>query len=187
MDAIQTLKNHFLIAMPNLLDPNFHQSVSYICEHDANGAMGLMLTRATEYRMGELLDQLKIECKSDSVANKRIVFGGPVEVQSGFVLHRPHGEWETQLFVTGDIAVTTSRDILAAIAENKGPADYIVSLGYAGWGPGQLEQELLSNSWLTHPADADMIFGTPPDQLWHAAAGAIGVNINLLSGDAGHA
>ena len=187
MNSFQTLKNHFLIAMPNLLDPHFHQSVSYICEHDANGAMGLMLTRATEYRMGELLEQLKVECESDSVAEQRIVYGGPVEVQSGFILHRPHGGWETQLLITEDIAVTTSRDILEAIADNRGPDNYIVSLGYAGWGPGQLEHELLSNSWLTHPADADMIFNTPPNQLWHAAAGAIGVNLNLLSGDAGHA
>jgi putative transcriptional regulator len=184
---METLKNHFLIAMPSLLDPHFYQSVTYICEHDTNGAMGLMLTRTTDYTLHELLQQLKLDNYPTSAARQTIRFGGPVEAQSGFVLHRPTGQWQSSLKITDDIAVTTSRDILEAIASSTGPQDYLVTLGYAGWGRGQLEQELASNSWLTHPADADMLFQTPPDQLWHAAAGALGVNLHLMSGDAGHA
>lgn len=184
---MQTLKNQFLIAMPSLLDPHFYQSVTYICEHDANGAMGLMLTRTTDYTLHELLQQLKLENNPAATSAHIIRFGGPVEAQSGFVLHRPVGQWQSSLKITDEIAITTSRDILEAIATGAGPRDFLVTLGYAGWGRGQLEQELASNSWLTHPADADMLFQTAPDRLWHAAAGALGVDLNLMSGDAGHA
>lgn len=181
------LKNHFLIAMPNLLDSNFQQSVTYICEHDEKGAMGLILTHSTNYLLGELLQQLKINCKATGIRQRKIMFGGPVEIQSGFILHRPPGNWQSTLHVTDEVAVTTSRDILEALAVGQGPQENIVTVGYAGWGPGQLEQELASNSWLTYPADVDMLFQTSPDQLWHTAAGALGIDLSLLSGDVGHA
>ncbi|HEX7025799.1 MAG TPA: YqgE/AlgH family protein [Gammaproteobacteria bacterium] len=181
------LKNHFLIAMPNLLDPNFHQSVTYICEHDQKGAMGLMLTQTTNYLLGELLQQLKINCIVPEIGQRKIMFGGPVEIQSGFILHRPAGNWQSSLHVTEEVTVTTSRDILEALAVGQGPRENIVTVGYAGWGPGQLEQELASNSWLTYPADTDMLFKTSPGQLWHSAAKALGIDLSLLSGDVGHA
>jgi putative transcriptional regulator len=181
------LKNHFLIAMPNLLDPNFHQSVTYICEHDQNGAMGLMLTHTTNYQLGELLQQLKITCKATDIAQRKIMFGGPVELHSGFILHRPPGNWQSSLQITDEVAVTTSRDILEALAAGQGPQENIITVGYAGWGPGQLEQELAANSWLTYPADTDMLFQTSPAQLWRTAASALGIDLSLLSGDVGHA
>lgn len=181
------LKNHFLIAMPNLLDPNFHQSVTYICEHDQNGAMGLMLTQTTNYLLGELLQQLKIPCKAPEIGQRKIMFGGPVEIQSGFILHRPPGNWQSSLHVTDEITVTTSQDILESLAAGQGPQENIVTVGYAGWGAGQLEQELVDNSWLTYPADAEMLFKTSPDQLWHTTANALGIDLSLLSGDVGHA
>lgn len=181
------LKNHFLIAMPNLQDPNFQQSVTYICEHDENGAMGLMLTHSTNYLLEDLLQQLKIPCQLSGIGQRKIMFGGPVELQSGFILHRPAGSWQSSLHVTDEVAVTTSRDILEALATGQGPGENIITMGYAGWGRGQLEQELASNSWLTYPADADMLFKTSPDQLWHTAAGALGIDLSLLSGEVGHA
>lgn len=180
------LTNHFLIAMPNLLDPNFQRSVTYICQHDAQGAVGLILNRATDMGLQELLQQLNIQPRPQ-LRNTAIMYGGPVDTYSGFILHRPRGNWSNTLAVTDEIGLTTSRDVLDAIASGGGPADSIVALGYAGWAGGQLENELLNNAWLTLPADADMLFKTPHQQLWHAAANALGIDITQLSGEAGHA
>lgn len=180
------LTNHFLIAMPNLADPNFHRSVTYICQHDAQGAVGLILNRATDMGLQELLQQLNIEPRPQ-LQNTAIMYGGPVDPYSGFILHRPHGNWSNTLAVTDEIGLTTSRDVLDAIAGGTGPDDSIVALGYAGWAGGQLENELLNNAWLTLQADADMLFRTPPHLLWQAAANALGIDITQLSGDAGHA
>jgi putative transcriptional regulator len=180
------LTNHFLIAMPNLADPNFHRSVTYICQHDDQGAVGLILNRATDMGLQELLQQLNIE-PLPQLANTAIMYGGPVDTYSGFILHRPRGNWSNTLAVTNQIGLTASRDVLDAIATGTGPTDSIVALGYAGWASGQLENELLNNAWLTLPADADMLFKTPPHQLWQAAAKALGIDMMQLSGDAGHA
>lgn len=180
------LTNHFLIAMPNLMDPNFQRSVTYICQHDEQGAVGLILNRATNMGLQELLQQLNIQLQPE-VQNSAIMYGGPVDPYSGFILHRPRGQWSNTLAVTDEIGLTTSRDVLDAIAQGAGPTDSIVALGYAGWAGGQIEDELLNNAWLTLPADADMLFKTPPHRLWHAAANALGIDITQLSGDAGHA
>jgi putative transcriptional regulator len=134
----------------------------------------------------ELLLQMNIE-SPPRLANTAIMYGGPVDTYSGFILHRPRGNWSNTLAVTDQIGLTTSRDVLDAIASGNGPADSIVALGYAGWAGGQLENELLNNAWLTLPADADMLFKTPPQQLWQAAANALGIDITQLSGEAGHA
>ncbi|HEY3487365.1 MAG TPA: YqgE/AlgH family protein [Gammaproteobacteria bacterium] len=186
MQKTINLTNHFLIAMPNLLDPNFYRSVTYVCQHNEQGAIGLILTRTSEIRLLELLQQLDIKLKPE-VRNTAIMYGGPVDPFSGFILHRPHGNWDTTLAVTDEIGLTTSRDVLDAIGGGTGPSDSIVALGYAGWGEGQLESEMLDNAWLTLQADAEMLFKTPPDQLWHAAAQALGIDITRLSGDVGHA
>jgi putative transcriptional regulator len=180
------LTNHLLIAMPNLGDPNFHRSVTYICQHDTEGALGLILNRATDMGLQELLQQLDIQLQP-KVQNSAIMFGGPVEPNSGFILHRPRGNWSSTLAVTDEIGLTTSRDVLDAIAQGAGPADSIVALGYAGWAGGQLEDELMNNAWLTLPANADMLFNTPPERLWRSAANALGIDITQLSGDVGHA
>jgi putative transcriptional regulator len=180
------LTNHFLIAMPNLQDPNFHRSVTYICQHDAQGAVGLILNRTTDMGLQELLQQLDIQLQPQ-IQDSAIMFGGPVDPYSGFILHRPRGNWENTLTVTDEIGLTTSRDVLAAIAHGAGPANSIVAMGYAGWAGGQLEDEVLNNAWLTLPADANLLFNTPPERLWQVAANSLGIDITQLSGDAGHA
>ena len=181
------LKNHLLIAMPNLEDPNFSKSVTLICEHDEQGAIGLVLNRPLPLHVGELLQQLNIECVQNKWAHKPVMSGGPVNPENGFVLHRPAGTYQNTLLVNDDIALSSSLDVLQALAQNKGPNEAIVALGYAGWAAGQLEHELKSNAWLTHPADNDMLFYTHFDKLWDAAAKAIGIDINQISNYAGHA
>ncbi len=181
------LKNHFLIAMPNLLDPNFSQSVTLICEHDENGAIGLVINRPTGIVLSELFHQLKIHCPAPEASNIHVMSGGPVSPENGFVLHRPLGDWQNTLSISDETGLTTSIDILDAMAAGTGPSESIITLGYAGWAAGQLEQELADNAWLTHPADSNMLFQTPREELWNAAAQAMGVDISLLSHEAGHA
>lgn len=181
------LKNHLLIAMPTLQDPNFSRSVTLICEHDEQGAIGLVLNQPVAFCLQELLQQLSIQCISETTAEKTIMSGGPVSPENGFVLHRPSGQWQNSLQVNAEVALTSSIDVLQAIANDQGPSDAIIALGYAGWAAGQLEHELANNSWLTHPADNDMLFRTRPDLLWDTAAKAMGVDMTLLSHEAGHA
>lgn len=181
------LTNHFLIAMPNLADDNFSQSVTYICEHDENGALGITINRRSEISLGEILSQLQITPSTDRVLEQTILSGGPVQVDRGFILHSPTGKWESSLTVTKDIAVTTSQDIMQAIANNTGPRHCLIALGYSGWGPGQLEYEMSQNAWLSCPATEEILFNTPLDKRWQAAALLLGVDLQLLSSQAGHA
>lgn len=181
------LTDQLLIAMPALADPNFFQTVTYISEHSANGALGLVINRPLNLTLDQLLDHLDIATERPELAKMPIHYGGPVQPEQGFVLHSPVGQWGATLRVTGDIGITTSRDILQAVADGQGPERLLVTLGYAGWGPGQLERELAENSWLSGPATFDILFQTPSDQRWLAAAALLGVNLNLLSPDAGHA
>ena len=179
--------DHFLIAMPALEDPNFHRSVTLVCQHDANGAMGIVINRLADYSLGELLDQLKLPTSDESLAQRPIVAGGPVHPDRGFVVHDDPREWESTLRFGRGLAVTTSRDILAAMARGDGPRNALVALGYAGWEAGQLEDELAQNSWLTVPADPAIVFDTPLEQRWQAAARALGVDLSRLADYAGHA
>lgn len=180
------LKNHLLIAMPTLRDPNFERTVTYICEHNNDGAMGIVINRPTDILLAEVFEQMEI--KADSPARDDKVFvGGPVEEQRGFVLHTGPSRWESSLTVDTDVSVTTSRDILEAMAQGKGPANTLLALGYAGWSPGQLEQEMLDNAWLTGPADKRILFELPPAQRWEAAARLLGVDMALISNQSGHA
>ena len=187
MFGATSLRNHFLIAMPSLADPNFFHTVTYICEHDDEGAMGIVINRPLEVNLGEVLEYMQIISGHPEVRAQPVLSGGPVQTERGFVLHRPTGSWNVSMSVTDDIAVTTSRDVLESLAAGEGPRDALVALGYAGWGAGQLEREMADNAWLSGPADPEVIFDTPLEQRWHRAAGLLGVDLNTLSGDIGHA
>jgi len=187
MSSATSFRDHFLIAMPALSDPNFDHSVTYICEHNEEGAMGIIINRQMEITMEEVLGQMEIEPSNRFDTGQKIHEGGPVQLEHGFVLHTPVGAWESSLQVGDDIALTTSRDILSAIAHGEGPRHYLVALGYAGWGPGQLEQEMAANAWLSGPASKRILFELPIEERWAAAAALLGIDLNLLSSDIGHA
>lgn len=181
------LTGHFLIAMPSLNDGFFNQAVTYICEHDENGCFGIIINQETGVTLKEIISEMKIEASDNYNTEKTVFIGGPVEQGRGFILHRPVGQWKSSLVVNDKVALTTSRDILQALANNEGPEDCIVALGYAGWAAGQLEDEMADNTWLNCPADEQIIFNTPTEERWKAAAKLIGIDLSLLSNDAGHA
>ncbi len=187
MNSSTNLTNQFLIAMPSMQDANFSQTVTYICEHNSEGAMGIVVNRPTNLHLNDILEQLDITDISLETGLESIYIGGPVQPERGFVLHSDNSNWDSTLKVTPEISVTTSRDILESIAAGNGPNSHLVALGYAGWASGQLEDEISANAWLNGPADSQIIFNTPPEQRWRAAAQLLGVDLDLLSGDAGHA
>lgn len=187
MHDTQSLTNQFLIAMPGLADPNFSRTVTYICEHNAQGAMGIVVNRPINLHLGEMLDQLQIPASSVDARELPIYLGGPVQTDRGFVLHSGDRVWDSTLRITPHVSVTTSKDILEAIAQGHGPAYALIALGYAGWSGGQLEDEISANAWLSGPASDEILFLTPAEQRWHAAARLLGVDMDLLSMDAGHA
>ncbi len=187
MGEIAWLTNHFLIAMPNLADPNFSRTVTLICEHSSEGAMGLIINRPTDLHLHEILKQMDIESTGVTPLDIPIHLGGPVQGNRGFVVHEPLGNWESTLPVSDTLGVSTSHDILVAIARNCGPQRSFLALGYAGWAPGQLEREIAENAWLSGPADRLILFDLPAEQRWEAAAGLLGINISALSEEAGHA
>ena len=184
---MQSLQDHFLIAMPAMADPNFKETVTYICKHDAEGAFGIVINRPSELSLGEMLSQLAIGLTDHGLAEKPVMHGGPVEPQRGFVLHRSEQTYEATLAAGADIKLTSSPDILAALGRGTGREPVLVALGYAGWGRGQLEIELLSNTWLTVPANPSVVFETPCEQRWTAALGLPGVDIRRITHYAGHA
>lgn len=181
------LTDNFLIAMPTLEDPNFQRSVTYVCQHNESGALGIVVNQASEITIAEILGQLQIDCANQAWGAQMVMIGGPVHRDRGFVLHDTTPEWDSSLRVTDDLMLTTSRDILEALATGQGPERAILALGYAGWDAGQLESEMLENSWLSCPADADLLFEKPSEELWMAAAHRLGIDLNRLSGIAGHA
>ncbi|HDY81818.1 MAG TPA: YqgE/AlgH family protein [Halieaceae bacterium] len=181
------LRDHFLLAMPCLSEGIFSHSVTYICEHGESGAMGIIINQPLDLSVDEIFEHLQIKIRRD-FSDMPVMAGGPVQIDHGFVLHRKcDTRWEASLKVTSEITLTTSRDILRAIANDNGPDDHLIALGYAGWAAGQLEHELAENSWLTLPANSDIIFSTPADQRLGAAAALLGIDMNLISGKAGHA
>jgi putative transcriptional regulator len=181
------LTNHFLIAMPALDDPFFYHAVAYICEHNENGAIGILVNRPMSVNLSDVFKQLEIEVKNPNIKDVPILFGGPIHQERGFVIHRPAGHWRSTFQVDGDIGITTSRDVLQAIADGDGPNDVVISLGCAGWTAGQLEEEMGNNVWLSSPASASILFDTPFESRWSSAAALIGVDITILSDQAGHA
>ena len=182
------LSRHLLIAMPTLEDPNFARGVTLICQHGEEGAMGLTINRPSDLRLGDVMRQIGVDVVPPEVAARKVLIGGPVQMERGFVLHEAAGTWDSSLALGDDLVVTTSKDVLQAIAEGRGPGRYLVMLGYAGWIAGQLEQELRDNAWLTvAPRDHDIFFETPLEQRWDAAARLLGIDISRMTGAAGHA
>jgi putative transcriptional regulator len=180
------LTSHFLIAMPAMADPNFSRTLTFVCEHNERGALGIVVNRPIDVTLGTLYRQVDIPLDDEPLAAERLFYGGPVQFDHGFVLHRPVGTWKSTLPV-GEIGLTTSRDILEAMALGGGPREKLVALGYAGWAPGQLEDEIKRNGWLTVDADVDLIFNVPPEARYDAAMKVLGVNFMNLSDEAGHA
>ena len=186
MAEAEYLSNHFLIAMPGLADPNFFHTVTFICEHDADGAMGIVINRPLDLRLADIVTHMDIQANPDT-EQLPIFQGGPVQTERGFVVHTPLGGWEATLKVSDQIGVTASQDVLAAIAAGHGPERSLIALGYAGWGAGQLAREIAANAWLSGPATPEVLFDTPIEKRWAAAAALLGVDMTLLSSDAGHA
>ncbi|MDH5325422.1 MAG: YqgE/AlgH family protein [Gammaproteobacteria bacterium] len=181
------LTNQFLIAMPGLADPNFFHSVTYICEHNKHGAMGIVINQPVDLTLGEVVDYLGIKNGHNEKMRQTVFRGGPVETDRGFVLHNPLGKWESTLNVTPRIGLSTSNDIVEALARGEGPEHCLVALGYAGWGAGQLERELGENAWINCMADEQVLFHMDSAERWQAAVSLVGIDLNHLSGDVGHA
>lgn len=202
---MKSLENQFLIAMPSMGDPYFNKTVTYICEHNDDGAMGLVINSPVNISLHDLLKQIEVDDEdsthaessalssepaahvNDNALEQPVLAGGPISRNRGFVLHSTQPGWKSSLALSKDIMITTSKDILLALGTDKAPEKFMVTLGYAGWGPGQLEQELQANSWLTIEADSDIIFRTPIEQRWQKATEMLGINIAHLSSDVGHA
>lgn len=181
------LTNQFLIAMPSMGDPNFSKTVTYVCAHNDDGAMGIVINRPLEIDLGEVFKQMNIAGAEPATTSQPVYQGGPVHRDRGFIIHNPAKDWESTIQVTSELAVSTSRDILEAMGQGVGPDATLVALGYAGWGAGQLEQEMRQNAWLSGPASLDIIFHTPPEQRWQCAVAEMGVDLDSLSNDVGHA
>ncbi len=181
-----SLRNHFLVAMPSLKDPIFAHTITYICDHTADGAMGIVINHPLNLSLGEIFEQLQLPDDTE-VGRQSVLSGGPVHIERGFVLHSSGPKFESTIQISPTVSLTASRDIIAALAENRGPESALVALGYAGWGAGQLEAEIAANAWLTVPADHHIIFDTPIEQRWSAAAAKLGIDLNLISSSAGHA
>lgn len=179
--------SQLLIAMPGMQDPNFETTVTLICEHTEEGALGIIINRPLDLRLGDVLAQLSLSTEDETVNDAQILAGGPVGHERGFVVHGGHATWEATLEVSEEIRVTFSRDILAAIAKGEGPVRSLVALGYAGWDAGQLEAEMMANAWLNVTATPDIVFDVPYEQRWQAAAQQLGIDITRLASDAGHA
>ena len=185
--GVHYFERQMLIAMPGMVDGNFAGSVTLMCQHNDEGAIGITINRLSDYTLGEILGQLQLDCGDEGVRNLPVLEGGPVSPDRGFVLHTPVKGYESSLQVNDDIMVTTSRDVLSDIAEGKGPGKFIVALGYAGWGGGQLENEMLSNAWLSVSADTDIVFDLPVPSRFDEALNRLGVRIDMLHSEAGHA
>ena len=187
------LANQFLIAMPGLADPNFAGSVIYLFEHTERGAMGLVINRPTELDMGALFEKIEVKLEDAPISEQPVYFGGPVQIERGFVLHKPTTEakYSSSLAVPGGLTMTTSKDILEAVAVGAGPSKFLMTLGYAGWGAGQLEEEITLNDWINVPLSQeqmiDIIFNTPSSQRYERTMSYLGFDPSHLSGEAGHA
>lgn len=183
-----SLKNHFLLAMPGLMDPNFRHALIYLCEHTPDGgAMGFTINNPSRVPMSRIFDEFHLEYSED-IGNRPLLSGGPIHQERGFVIHRPaETRWESTMAISPDVCITASRDIIVDIARSRGPSASYVTLGYAGWGPGQLEQEIAENSWLVIEADATILFDTPFELRARATAAKLGIDLDKLSPQAGHA
>ena len=184
---ITNLTDQFLIAMPSLSDPNFNRTVTYICSHSEEGTMGITINRPTDMNLGQIFKQMDLEIQNPALGKTTVFNGGPVQIDRGFILHDQGREWDSTLAINDKISLTTSKDVLEAIANGQGPDNFFIALGYAGWSPGQLEDELLQNAWLNGPADFNIIFNTKVEHRWQSAALHLGIEIDQISNDIGHA
>ncbi|MEL7186059.1 MAG: YqgE/AlgH family protein [Pseudomonadota bacterium] len=187
MSSDDSLINQLLIAMPGMQDPNFSTTVTLICEHNDDGALGIVINRPLEIKMSGLFEQLAVDDPDPDAAESPVLAGGPVGTERGFVLHDKGKSFENTLTVSDDIRLTLSRDVIDAMATGEGPRKSLVAIGYAGWEPGQLEDEMLANSWLNVPATPELVFDTPFSRRWDGAARTLGIDIARISPDAGHA
>jgi len=194
--VLTNLTNHFLIAMPNLEDVFFARSVVYVCEHSERGALGLVINKPCDISVKGLFDKVELPLLREDVGHAPVFMGGPVQTERGFVLHEPlffdpqkpdTPVFASTLSVPGGLEMTTSKDVLEAMASGAGPRKVLISLGYAAWGQGQLESELSQNSWLTVAADQRIVFDTPVAQRWAEALQLLGLQAWMLSSDVGHA
>jgi putative transcriptional regulator len=181
------LDHQMLIAMPGMVDQNFAGSVTLLCQHNEAGAIGITINRLSTFSLGEIMAQLQIDCSDDTIRQRPVLEGGPVAPDRGFVLHSPREGYESSLAIGKDIMVTTSRDVLAEIARGEGPDKFLVALGYAGCGGGQLEGEMRANAWLSVAADTDIVFDMPLPSRFNEALGRLGIRIDRLHSEAGHA
>ena len=183
-----SLSNHLLVAMPSLDDPDFSQSVTLVCEHSAEkGALGIVINKPLPMHLSEVFEQMRLEAVDPAIGTQAVLRGGPVHRDRGFVLHRPGGDWDSSHRISEGIQVTTSRDVLAAMACGDGPRDAFIALGYAGWVAGQLEREMRENAWLSLPVDEQIVFGTPFEDRWQAVWRQLGIDVGRVSHVAGHA
>jgi putative transcriptional regulator len=187
MDSNALLTNQLLIAMPGMADPNFRTTVTLICEHNDDGALGIIINRPLNLKLSGLFEQLSVDDADPDVASSPVMSGGPVGTERGFVLHGKDHSFENTLAVSDDIQLTLSRDVIDAMATGDGPLKSLVAIGYAGWEPGQLEEEMLSNAWLNVDATPELVFDTPFEERWDSAARLLGIDISSISPDAGHA
>lgn len=187
MDYPGSLNNQLLIAMPGMVDPNFSTTVTLVCEHNADGALGIIINRPLNLNLGGLFEQLDVDDADRAIVARPVLDGGPVAKERGFVLHEPGRDYESSVPVSADIQLTLSRDVLDAMAAGDGPERTLVALGYAGWDAGQLESEMLENTWLSVPATPEIVFDLPYEDRWQSAARVLGIDLNQLSVDAGHA
>ena len=185
MDTVN-LTHNFLIAMPNMADPNFNGTLTYICDHSEQGALGVVVNRPIELDLSMLFEQIGLSLP-ERLQNQTVYFGGPVQTERGFVLHTPPQTFTSTITVNDEVSLTTSKDVLEAVSQGAGPNKFMVSLGYAGWEPGQLEEEIKNNAWLSVAADPQVIFDLEPEQRLHAAMRLLGIDFTHLSDEAGHA
>lgn len=182
-----TLSSQFLIAMPAMEDAFFTRSVTYLCQHSENGALGIVINRPSDLTLQDIFQQMDIEPTNEDAGKIPVFFGGPVHPERGFVLHEPIGNWDSTLHVTEGLGLTTSRDILEAIARGEGPSNVLIALGCAGWSRGQLETEILHNAWLNAPLNLGILFRTPAHRRWKAAFEGMGLDIVQFASQSGHA
>lgn len=182
------LRNHFLLSMPHLNDGNFTHSLTYICDHSEQGAMGVIVNHPLQLSLDEILQHLELDTRALRQPDMPVYSGGPVQSERGFIVHTGSADdWQSSLQVSEEICLSTSLDVLEAIARGLGPDHFLMALGYAGWGPGQLEQEMLDNAWLSCAADNEILFSLDADLRLDAAAAKLGINLDQLSSQTGHA
>ncbi|HKW80938.1 MAG TPA: YqgE/AlgH family protein [Casimicrobiaceae bacterium] len=181
------LTHHFLIAMPSMADPHFAHTLIYVCEHNEKGALGIVINKPIDMTLSSLFEQIQVPLGDSELRAAPVHYGGPVQIDRGFVLHRPLGSWQSTLAISDELGLTTSKDILEAVGSGEGPHDVLVSLGYAGWSADQLEQEIAQNAWLTVEADPEVMFGQPAETRLSSAMKLLGIDFSRLSDAVGHA